>query len=121
MKPVPVSPDGALGRRAGRDARLDRVVLSGQTERVVAHRVQHSPSDAAVEVRDRVPERVVLQMPDVRFAAGIGQHLEHIALLQLAPVSRADMVVRHLPGALALPDALPFRLDYGRVVTVLGH
>ncbi len=60
-------------------------------------------------------------MSDVGLPAGVGQHFQDVALLQVAAVVCAAGVVRHFPGALALPDALPFRLDYGRVVTVLDH
>ena len=97
-------------------AGADRVVLGRQPEGVVAHRMQHAHALAAAEVGDRVADRVVLQMPDVRLAAGIGQHLEHVGLL--APVG----LVGHLPGALVVPDALPARLDLARVIAVvLGH
>ena len=107
-------------RRVGGVARMlagaDRVVLGGQAEGVVAHRVQHAVALAAVEVRDRVADRVVLQMPDVRLAAGVGQHLQHVGLF--APVG----LVGDLPGALVGPHALPARLDLARVVAVLlGH
>src|SRR5437763_2803802 len=117
MKPVPVGGDGSLRSHARRDAGLDRVVLGGKPERVVAHRMQHPPADATIEGRDGVAKRVVLQMTHMGLAAGIGQHLEDVVLLEVAALTR----VRHLPRALARPDPLPLRLDYGRVVTVLGH
>ena len=62
--------DRGVGRVARMLAGLDRVVLGGQAERVVAHRMQHAPAAAAVEVRDGVADGVDLQMPDVRLAAG---------------------------------------------------
>ena len=97
-------------------AGADRVVLGRQAEGVVAHGVQHAHAVAAAEVGDRVADRVVLQVPDVRLAAGVGQHLEHVGLL--APVG----LVGHLPGALVVPDALPARLDLTGVIAVgLGH
>src|SRR5205814_4913044 len=46
--------DRRLGGVARVLARLDRVVLRGQAERVVAHRMQHAHPLAAAEVRDRV-------------------------------------------------------------------
>ena len=71
-------------RRVGRVARvlagLDRVVLGGQAERVVAHRVQHAPAGAPVEVRDRVAHRVDLQVADVRLAARVREHHEHVGV-----------------------------------------
>ena len=108
--------DGGVGRLARVLSGADRVVLGRQAEGVVAHRMQHAHSLAAAEVRDRVADRVVLQVADVGLAAGIGQHLEHVGLL--APIG----LVGHLPRALVVPDALPARLDLTRVIAVgLGH
>ncbi len=73
------SRDRGVGRVARVLAGLDRVVLGGQAERVVAHRVQHPAAGAAVEVRDRVADRVDLQVADVRLAARVREHLEHVA------------------------------------------
>ena len=67
-----------VGRLARVLARLDRVVLGREAERVVAHRVQDRMPGAAPEVRHRVADRVVLQVPDVRLAGRVGQHLEHV-------------------------------------------
>ena len=97
-------------------AGVDGVVLGRQAERVVAHRMQHAPAGAAVEVRDRVADGVVLQMPDVRLARGVRQHLEHVRGGNVAV-----LVVRDLPGPLTLPDLLPLGFDLSRVVTVLGR
>ena len=97
-------------------AGLDRVVLRRQAERVVAHRVQHAAAGAAVEVRHRVADGVVLQVPHVRLAGRVRQHLEHVGLRRAG-----DLVVGDLPGALALPDLLPLGLDRARVVAVLAH
>ena len=108
--------DRLRGRVARVLAGLDRVVLGRQAEGVVAHRVQHARARAAVEVRDRVAHRVVLQVPHVRLARGVGQHLEHVGLRRAVAV-----VVGDLPGALALPDRLPLGLDGVRVVAALGH
>ena len=107
-------------------AGLDRVVLGGQAERVVAHRVQHAAPQAAVEVGDRVAERVALEVADVRLAARVGEHLEHVGARRLASRARRSaaspvLVVHDLPGALLGPHALPARLDLVRVVAVLGH
>ena len=74
---------------------------------------------ATMEVGDRVPQRVVLQMADVRLTTGVGQHLQHVGLG--LGVSRLDVVV-HLPRVLALPQRLPLGLDLGRVIaSVSGH
>ncbi len=92
-----------LGRRVARvDAGLDRVVLGGQAEGVVAHRVQHAVAEAPVEVRDRVADGVDLQVPDVGLAAGVGQHLQHVGLRRLATVSRHPP-----PPPAAAPPSLP--------------
>ncbi len=61
-------------------AGLDRVVLGGQAEGVVAHRVQHAAAETAVEVGDRVAERVALEVADVRLTARVGQHLEDVGV-----------------------------------------
>src|SRR6185436_9709112 len=62
----------------------------------------------------RVPDRVVLQVPDVRLSARVRQHLEHVRLGLVRDVIRDD------PGALVLPDLLPLGLDRLRVVAVHG-
>src|SRR5581483_10791082 len=96
----------------------DRMVLSRQSERVVTHGVKHAPADAPVKVRERVTQRVVLQMPDVRLTAWIREHLEDVGLL--ASVLRV-LLVRHLPGPLARPHLLPLGLYLFGCVTVIGH
>ena len=94
---------------------LDRVVLRGQAERVVAHRVQDAHAVAAAEVRDGVTDGVVLQVPHVGLAGRVREHLEHVG-------ARGPVVdVGDFPGALALPDRLPFAFDLVRLVTMLGH
>ena len=98
-------------------AGLDRVVLGRQAEGVVAHRVDHLEAVAAAEVGDRVADRVVLQVADVRLARGVGQHLEHVGL-RLRGVEPGLAGVRDLPGALGVPDLLPAALD--RVGVVLA-
>ena len=62
-------------------AGADRVVLGGQAERVVAHRVQDAAAGAAMEVRDGVADRVDLQVADVRLAARVREHLQHVGLV----------------------------------------
>jgi hypothetical protein len=94
---------------------LDGEVLGRQPEGVIAHRMQDMAPGAPVEVRDGVAERVVLQVADVRLAARIRQHLEHVGLLDV------DVLVADLPRALARPDLLPLGLDRARVVTSVGH
>jgi hypothetical protein len=94
-------------------SRLDGVVLGGQAEGVVAHRMQHEIAHAAAEVRHRVADRVRLQMADVRLAGRVREHLEDVR----ARLRRGSLV-RHLPGVLVSPHALPLGLDQLRVVAI---
>ena len=108
--------DRGVGRLARVAAGADRVVLGGQAERVVAHRLQDAPAGAAVEVGDGVADGVDLQVADVRLAARVREHHEHVGLR--AGVVR---VVGDLPGVLVGPHPLPAGLDLRGVVAVLGH
>src|SRR6202042_3635067 len=107
------------GGVARMDSGLDRVVLGGQAEGVIAHRVQHPMAGAPVEVRYRIAYRVFLEMADMRLAAWIREHLEHVGggVLCLAQ----DGLVRDLPGVLLGPHPLPAGLDLLRVVAALCH
>jgi hypothetical protein len=105
--------DRLRGRLARVLAALDRVVLGRQAEGVVADGMEHPPPDAALEMRDRIPHRVVLEMTHVRVARRIGQHLEHVERVA------AGVLVRHLPRPLALPQRLPLGLDGLGVVAAL--
>ncbi len=107
--------DRGLGGDARVHAGLDRVVLGRQAEGVVAHRVQDAHAVATAEMRDRVSDRVVLQMPHVGLARRVREHLEHIG------ARRAVVLVGDFPGALAFPDRLPLAFDLVRLVTMLGH
>ena len=101
------------------DPCLDRVILGGQAEGVVAHRVQHTMSGAAVEVGDGVAHRIFLQVTDVRLAARVGEHLEHIGGgVRALPGER---LVRDLPRALPRPHRLPAGLHLLRVIATLCH
>ena len=103
--------------RRGDAPGLDRVVLGRQAEGVVAHRVDHLKAVAAAEMGDRVADRVVLQVPDVRLPRRVGEHLEHVGLgaVRLEPGLAG---VGHLPGALLGPDPLPLGLDRTCVVSL---
>jgi hypothetical protein len=95
---------------------LDRSVLRGQSERVVAHRAQHLRAPAAVEAREDVAERVRKDVPHVQRARRVRQHLEHVGLPLVT--RRPRLGIRHLEGAVLLPGPLPLRLDCLRVVLV---
>ena len=56
----------------------DGVVLGRQSERVVAHRVEHPAAVTPLEVGDRVANRIDLQVADVRLAARIREHLQDV-------------------------------------------
>ena len=108
-------------------ARLDRVVLGRQAEGVIAHRMKHAQTHAAVEVGDRVTDRVDLEVADVRLAARVGKHLQHIGAAPARAArqrrgGRADVVVvGDLPGPLTRPQLLPAGLDLVGVVLQLWH
>ena len=124
--PLAELPPERLDRRVRRVARVlagrDRVVLGRQAERVVAHRLQDPPPGAAVEVGDRVADRVDLQVADVRLAAGVraASRACRPSAVAAAPAARRVRVV-DLPGALVGPHLLPAGLDLLGVVAVLGH
>src|SRR5947209_19480552 len=107
------------------NAGLYRVVLSRKSKCVVSHRMQDDLANAAMEVRGRVAKRVVLEVSDVRLAARVGQHLEHVGLLcgrgSSSARSRRDYVVGDLPRALARPQLLPLGFDMGGVVAAFCH
>ena len=111
--------DRLVGRPTRVDAGPDRVVLGGQAERVVAHRVQDPLADASVKVRDRVAQRVVLEMADVGLAARVRQHLQHVGLLARVVLAEVIGIVGHLPGALPFPQALPLGLDLLGVIAAI--
>ena len=96
-------------------ALADRGVLGRQAERVVAHRVQHAQAVAAALMAERVADRVVLDVPHVQVARGVGQHLEHV--LQARGVLPRPGV-RGGEGLGVVPDLLPLGLDRGRVVAL---
>ena len=60
-------------RRDGRvRARLDRVLLGGQAERVPAHRVQHVEAAHALVAREDVGRGVAFRVADVQAGAAVG-------------------------------------------------
>ena len=115
---APEGGDRRIGGVARMLAGVDRMVLGRQPERVVAHRVQDPVAGAPVKVRDRIAQRVVLQVPDVRLAAGVRQHLEHVGLRALV---RARGLVGDLPSPLARPQLLPLGLDSLGVISLVRH
>ena len=101
--------DVAGGHLGGLAPGLDRGVLGGQAERVVAHRMQHLVSGAATEVRDDVAHRVVGDVPHVQVAGWVRQHLEHVRARRI--VRRGIGRIRRLERLLVGPYLLPAGLD----------
>ncbi len=93
-------------------AGLDGDVLGVQAEGVVAHRVQHAQPLMAAEAGDDVPHGVVLHVPHVGAARGVGEHLEDVRGPAGPPGH--DFVVGGVldhERLLAVPDLLPLGLD----------
>ena len=109
--------------------RLDGVLLGGQAEGVVAHRVQHvvavHPAEPAGHVRAQVAQRVADVQPGTR---GVREHVHQEVLGPVrhpleASAQPAGRVGR-VEGALGLPAVLPGELDplrQRRRVAVRGH
>ena len=97
MERAPKGRDRFVGGLPRVDTGADRVILSRETERVVAHRVQHLVAGATMKVRDRIAEGVVLQMPDVRLAARVGQHFQDVGLRIAETVADGPRRDRCLP------------------------
>ena len=101
--------DVAGGHLGGLTTGLDRRVLGGQAERVVAHRVQHLVPSAAAKVRDNVAHRVIGDVPHVEVAGGVRQHLKHVGARRIVMprLCRIGRLERLLVG----PHLLPAGLD----------
>ena len=113
----------------GGDARVlpggDGVLLGGQAEGVVAHRVQDVLAGHAGEARDDVGGDVAQRVAHVQaLAGGVGEHVQQevLLLVRAGAGQSADGVVG-VEGALGLPAVLPGGLDgvrQGRRVAVGG-
>ena len=104
--------DVALDDLARVPALLDRRVLGGEAERVVAHRAQDVHAAAPAIVREDVADRVDEHVAHVQGARRIREHLEHVRLLRAV----GQVVVRDRECARVLPHTLPLLLDRLRVV-----
>ncbi len=114
--------DGRFGEAARRLPGLDGHVLGVQTEGVVPHGMKHPLPLVAAEAGDDVAHGVVLDVPHVRAARRVGEHLEDVGGVRpLAPGSRPPgprprrASVRDRvgddEGLLLFPDPLPLGLD----------
>ena len=116
----------------GRDARvgagLNRVLLRGQAEGVVAHRVEHILAEHAVVTRDGVGRNVAKRVAHMQsLARGVGEHVhdEHLLaeLFGAASIGELAHGVDGVESTLLEPQLLPFLLDLSREfggVTVWG-
>ena len=85
--------DVLLGGDARVRARLHRVLLGRQAERVVAHRVQHVEAVHALEARVHVGGDVAERVADVEpDAARVREHVEHEAGCGRSAMSRGSSV-----------------------------
>ena len=131
--------DVRLGGGARMGAGLDGVLLGGQAEGVVAHRVQHVLAEHALVTGDHVGRDVAQRVADVQpRPRGVGEHVHDVHLLGRGggggggllergggAAQLADGVVG-VEGALLVPALLPAQLDLvrhrGRVpVGCLAH
>ena len=108
--------DVLLGRGTRVRPRLHRVLLGGEPERVVAHRVQHVEAvhalEARVHVGGDVAERVADVQPDT---TRVREHVEHEQARAVGDVARVlaqqPGAVRRVEDVLLVPPVLPLVLD----------
>ncbi len=117
--------DVLLGRDLRMLAGLERVLLGGEPERVVAHRVEHvaarHPVEASEDVGADVPERV----PDVEAGpARVREHVEGVELRTardpVEALGQAPDRVRGPEGPVLVPVVLPLRLELVRQPRVVA-
>src|SRR5262249_38260205 len=102
--------DVLLCIHARMNAGLDRVLLRWQAERVPAHRVQDIEATAPAITAQDIGGGVALGMTDVQTGpAGIGEHVEDVALGPIRRIGRAK-------GLVLQPEALPAWFDILRMV-----
>ncbi len=107
--------DVLVGRDLGVRARLDRVLLGGEAERVEAHRVQDVEALRALVAAEDVRGGVALGVADVQAGAGgVREHVQRVELGLRGEVDRGE-------GLLLLPAGLPLLFDFGEVVVGGAH
>ncbi len=94
--------DIGVGPAGGVDALFHRRVLGGHAEGVPAHRMQHFVALHLAEPGQHVAHGVIADMADVDAPAGIGEHLQHVALGLAAGGIRLE-TAGFIPGALPAP------------------
>ena len=98
---------------------LDRGVLGGQAEGVVAHRAQHLEAAAAAQVRDDVADRVVEDVPHVQLARGVREHLDDVGLAGVLDLARAPGSATRRPARPPRRAATSPRSPSGRIARVV--
>ena len=104
-------------------AGFDRVLLGGQAERVVAHRVQHVVAGHALVAADDVGGGVAFRVADVQAgAARVGKHVEHVEF-RLGGIEVRIARARGAEGFFGLPACLPLGLELaeGEWFAGVGH
>ena len=105
---------GDVGQRGGLgvNAALDRGIFGRQSERVPPERVQHVEAAHPLHARHHVADQVVADVPDVRVAGRVREHLEAVELL-------ARGIFDDLEDRVGCPARLPFLVELLRFV--VGH
>ncbi len=93
---------------------LDGGVFRGKPERVPAHGMQHVEAAHPHVAGKRVADRVVADVPNVKRAARIRQHLQHVEF-------RLGGVLLGFIKGLVFPSLVPLQLDLIVVVGLFGH
>ena len=96
--------DIVAGPAAGMDALFHRGVFRWHAERVPAHRVENLVPRRLLVAREYVAHRVIADMADMDAPAGIGEHLEHVALRLVAIAVGAE-------GLCLVPCGLPLGIS----------
>src|SRR5947209_17721180 len=87
------------------------ILLSRQTERVPAHRVQNVVAAKSFVARNDIGRGVAFGVIDMQSgAAWIWEHVEHIKL-RFFTIEVFVSGVRRVKNLALVPNALPFRLD----------
>ena len=96
------------------DRRVDifgnRCVFGRQAERIPAHRMQHVKALRTAIAGDKIPHRIIADMPDMQLARRIGKHFKHIVFRR----ARLGRDFEHPPLA---PYPLPFGFGFSEIVT----
>src|SRR5688572_32677262 len=104
--------DVAERRGLGMDAALDCGVLRGQAERVPTEWVQHVEALQPLQPRDHIADDVVANVPDMRVARRVREHLQAVKL-------RFRPIFGHFKRLGLRPVRLPFLVQFLRVI--FGH